>query len=66
MNAESFRHCYSNLPEASLLLSAAGRVLETNAAARELLHGTANLAGSALCDLVRPRPAVIPMRPQTQ
>lgn len=52
MTIESFRHCFSNLPEATLLLSADGRVLETNGAARELLQRSGKLAEAALCDLV--------------
>jgi PAS domain S-box-containing protein len=54
----AFRQCYSKLPEATLLVSAQGRILEANRAARELLGVPASLvfAGSTLGDLVQDPP----------
>jgi PAS domain S-box-containing protein len=56
MSAESFRHCYSNLPEATLLLSAEGRIIDANRAAKDLVCFNGNLLGAALRDLVQDPP----------
>lgn len=52
MTAECFRYCYAQLPEATLLVSIEGRILEANPAARKLLRKPDDLAGSSLAELV--------------
>jgi PAS domain S-box-containing protein len=52
--AAAFKQCFSKLPEAMLLVSAQGRILEANAAAAELLLSlAAPLPGTLLFDLVK-------------
>jgi PAS domain S-box-containing protein len=48
----AFRQCFSKLPEATLLVSSQGRILEANPAACELLRSCASLSGSVLWDLI--------------
>ncbi len=52
MTAESFRHCFRNIPEATLLLSSDGVILEANIAAQGLLplNGSPTALGSLLAD----------------
>jgi PAS domain S-box-containing protein len=49
---ESFRHCYGRLPEATLLVSLDGRILEANAAARGFLRADGSLINAMLRDAV--------------
>src|ERR1700710_2676363 len=52
MVVETFRYCYGKLPEASLLVSSDGRIIEANPAAKRLLVEAATLPGTLLSDLV--------------
>ncbi len=48
----AFQQCFSKLPEATLLVSAQGLILEANPAAAELLRPAAPMKGSVLGDLI--------------
>src|ERR1700679_1477149 len=54
----AFQQCFSILPEATLLVSAHGRILEANPAAERLRLG-ASLKGSLLCGLVLDPPGKV-------
>jgi PAS domain S-box-containing protein len=56
MLVEAFRHCYSKLPEATLLVSSNGRIIEANNAAKSLLDKVATLPGALLSDIVTDSP----------
>ncbi len=56
MSADSFRHCYGRLPEATLLVSPEGQILEANPAAIALVSSKTHLLGSRLHDLVQDSP----------
>ncbi len=49
--SDTFRHCYSKLPEAALLVKLDGTILDANAAAKALLRFSGPLTGLALRDL---------------
>ncbi len=52
----AFQQCFSNLPEATLLVSAQGRILEANSAAVEMLRIGVPLKGNVLSELVLDAP----------
>jgi PAS domain S-box-containing protein len=56
MIIESFRRCYGRLPEATLLVSLEGRILEANAAARGLLCADGSSIDAWLRDTVLDTP----------
>jgi PAS domain S-box-containing protein len=58
MLVEAFRHCYSKLPEATLLVSSAGRIMEANDAAKSLLQRH-TLQEALLFDLVTDTPSKV-------
>lgn len=52
----AFQQCFNTLPEATLLVSAQGRILEANPAAVELLRLAVPLKGAVLSELVLDAP----------